>query len=186
MKMTMTRNKIGILAALCALLLLAGCRAPEVRITIGPEFSGAAIQIDFVRVLRTDRARWMEKDIDAYFSPGDPLREEARARGDIFTVHYNVPGKTFVGRIPQDDPLWNRFDFDTGRSEQEFDILVLADLPGLHGAGGPDIRRRIIPLYRRAWSTSFLDTLFRRGLDTLEIHISGEGIQLTPAPLSES
>ena len=182
--MIMMRNRFYFLAGLCALFLLTGCRAPEVRISVAPEYAGAAIQIDFVRVLRTDKQRWLEKDIDAYFSPGDSLREAALGRGDIYTVHVNVPGKNFVGRIGPDDPLWNRFDFDTGRSEQDFDIIVLADLPGVFGPGSQEIRRTVIPLYRRAWSTSFVDVLFRRGLETLEIHISSEGIRLTPAPLT--
>lgn len=185
MKVIKMRNRFFFIAGFFALFLLSGCRAPEVRISVGPEFSGAAIQIDFVRVLRSEKSRWLEKDVDEYFSPGDDLRESALANGDIYTIHYNVPGRDFVARIGQDDPLWNRFDFDTGRTEQDFDIIVLADLPGAFGPDSPEVRRTVIPLYRRAWSTSFLDVVFRRGLDTLEIHLSSEGIRLTPAPLNE-
>ncbi|MGJ8639093.1 MAG: hypothetical protein ACSHYA_06830 [Opitutaceae bacterium] len=179
--------RLKILTVLCSVvLLIAGCDAPEVSFVVDRAYGDATVQVDFVKVERTDLATWLAKDVDEYFSPGDKMRERAAGSGGIYSVYINVPDRRFVDKIGPKDPLWNRFAFESGKSEQSFDILILADLPGDFSAGGKDIRRQVIPLYRKAWSTSMIDVLLRRGLDTLEISISPSGIGLDPAPIAGS
>jgi hypothetical protein len=171
-------------AVLCmTLILLSGCDAPEVVIVVAPEYADATIQIDFVKVPRSEIGIWMAKDLNAYFSHADPLRAQAVERDAIYSVHYNIPDLNYKGLIPTDDPVWERFKFDTGSGEQDFDILVLADLPGVFEPGPNDPRRRVIPLYRKAWPTTFLSRLFGGGkLDQLTVTITEAGILLDPAP----
>ena len=112
------------------LLALVGCDDPDVEIVISPEYQSATIQIDFVKVQRSEMAVWTSMNIDDYFSPGSQFRDFAKQRGDIFTVYYNVPQKTFKGSIRSDDPVWERVEYERG-VEQSFDVIVLADIPGV-------------------------------------------------------
>lgn len=178
----MKARRIGIIAVL-SLLFIPGCKPPEVRITIGPEFANSAIQIDFVRVPRKDVPSWMSLDVDAYFTPGNPLRAEALEKGMIFSVYYGVPNKPFISRVEEDDPVWNQFDFNRGSTAQDFDIIILADLPGVHGTGEQEIRREKIPLYAKAWPSTLWDRLLLRGrIDSLAIEFTADGIRMDPAP----
>ena len=175
--------KIGFLASL-VLLFLVGCDAPDVEIVISPEYQSAMIQIDFVKVKRSEVPIWMGMNIDDYFSPGSQFRDFAKKRGDVFTVYYNVPAKAFQGTIPSDDEVWENFEYERG-SEQSFDIIVLADLPGSYGGSPVDIRRKIIPLQKKSWSISFLDKLLGKGLGKLVISITSGGILLDPPPVEK-
>jgi len=167
--------------ALLALLVLVGCDPPDVEIVIGPEYQSATIQIDFVRVKRSEVPMWMGMDIDDYFSPGSQFRDFAKQRGDIHTVFYNVPEKVFTEKISKNDPVWENFEFERG-GEQSFDVIILADIPGSHGGAPVDIRRQIIPLQKKAWSISFFSKVLGKGLAKLVISITGGGIILDPPP----
>lgn len=172
------------LAILFILLVLVGCDAPDVEIVISPEYQSATIQIDFVRVQRSEVAMWAGMNVDDYFSPNSQFREFAKQRGDIYTVYYNVPEKAFKGSIPSDDPVWENFEYERG-SEQSFDVIILADLPGAYGGLPVDIRRKIIPLQKKAWSISFLNKVLGKGLKELTISITSTGILLDPPPVEE-
>ena len=169
------------LLALLALLTLVGCDPPDVEIVIAPKYQSAMIQIDFVKVERSEVPAWMSMDIDEYFSPGNQFRKFAKQRGDIYTVYYNVPQKTFHGNIENDDPVWEGVEYERS-AEQSFDVIVLADLPGSYGGLPVDIRRRIIPLEKKSWSRSFIGKLFGKGLGKLVISITETGILLDPPP----
>ncbi|MGK0309533.1 MAG: hypothetical protein ACJAT5_000079 [Lentimonas sp.] len=172
------------LVVLFVLLALAGCDAPNVEIIISPEYQSATIQIDFVKVQRSEVPIWMGMSVDDYFSPGSQFRDFAKQRGDIYTVYYNVPGKAFQGTIPSDDSVWENFEYERG-SEQSFDVIILADLPGAYGGLPVDIRRKIIPLEKKSWSISFLDKVFGKGLEKLAISITSGGILLDPPPVED-
>ena len=172
------------IVVLLALLLLAGCDAPNVTIVISPEYQSSTIQIDFVKVQRSEVPVWMGMNIDDYFSPGGQFREFAKQRGDIHTVYYNVPDKAFEGRIASDDPVWEIFEYERG-SEQSFDVVILADLPGAYGGAPVDIRRKVIPLQKKSWSISLLNKVLGKGLEELVISITSGGILLDPPPLEE-
>lgn len=177
-------RKIQIGLLLGVLFLFTGCDAPEVVIVIAPGYDDAVIQVDFVKVPRTQKALWMAIDLDEYFAPGDPLRQRALEQNAIHSVHYNIPGKKFQSTFSRNDPVWRRFGFDTNSTEQDFDIFVLADLPGSFDSSAADPRRRVIPLYRKAWPASFLSRLFGGGrLDRLTVTVSQVGIFLDPAPV---
>ena len=169
------------LLILFVLLTLVGCDPPDVEIVISPEYQSATIQIDFVRVQRSEVPIWMGMNIDEYFSPGSQFRDFAQQRGDIYSVYYNVPQKAFKKSIPSKDPIWQNFEFERG-SEQSFDIVILADLPGAYGGSPIDIRRQVIPLQKKSWSISLLDKLLGKGLEKLVISITSGGILLDPAP----
>ena len=169
------------LLVLLTLLLLAGCDAPEVEIVISPEYQTATIQVDFVKVKRSEVPVWMGMNIDDYFSPGSQFREFAKQRGDVYTVYYNVPKKAFQDTIERDDPVWERFEYERG-TEQSFDVIILADLPGVYGGSPIDIRRKIIPLQKKSWSISFFDKVLGKGLEKLVISITSGGILLDPPP----
>lgn len=170
------------LSLLLCLWVLVGCDAPDVQVVISPEYQSAMIQIDFIRVPRANVPLWKAKDIDEYFSPGDSFREYALARGDVYSIYYNVPQRKFIGQINRGDSVWEQFQFDAGSTDQEFDVVIMADLPGVHGGSPLDIRRQVIPLYKKAWSISFMDKMFGKGLDKLVISITSNGILLDPAP----
>jgi hypothetical protein len=172
------------LIVLFVLLALAGCDAPDVEIVISPEYQSATIQVDFVKVQRSEVPIWMGMNIDEYFSQGSQFREFAKQRGDVYTVYYNVPEKAFKGTIPSDDPVWENFQYERG-SEQSFDIIILADLPGAYGGSPVDIRRKIIPLQKKSWDISILDKLLGKGLEKLVISITSNGILLDPPPVEE-
>lgn len=178
--LTLKRSLLGLLV----LFALVGCDAPDVEIVISPEYQSAMIQIDFVRVQRSEIPVWLGMNIDDYFSPGSQFRDFAKQRGDVYTVYYNVPQKAFKGKIPSDDPVWENFEYERG-SEQEFDVVVLADLPGAYGGAPIDIRRKIIPLQKKSWSISFVDKVLGKGLDKLAISITSNGILLNPPPAEE-
>lgn len=169
---------------LLVLLSLVGCDAPDVEIVVSPEYQSAMIQIDFVRVQRSEIPVWLGMNIDDYFSPGSQFRDFAKQRGDIYTVYYNVPQKAFKGEISSDDPVWENFEYKRG-SEQEFDVVVLADIPGFYAGSPIDIRRKIIPLQKKSWSISFVDKVLGKGLEKLTISISSNGILLDPPPVEE-
>ena len=99
-------------------------------------------------------------------------------------MYYNVPGKAFQGTIPSDDSVWENFEYERG-SEQSFDVIILADLPGAYGGLPVDIRRKIIPLEKKSWSISFLDKVFGKGLEKLAISITSGGILLDPPPVED-
>ena len=160
-------RKSGLLVSFL-LLFLVGCDAPDVEIVISPEYQSAAIQIDFVKVTRSEVPMWMGMDVDEYFSPGSQFRDFAKQRGDV----------------PSDDEIWEKFEYERG-SEQSFDIIVLADLPGTYGGSPVDIRRKIIPLQKKSWSISFIDKLLGKGLGKLIISITSRGILLDPPPIEE-
>ena len=172
------------LSILLVLLALVGCDAPDVEIVISPEYQSAMIQIDFVRVQRSEMPVWMGMNIDDYFSPGSQFRNFAKQRGDVYTVYYNVPQKAFKGKIPSDDPVWENFEYERG-SEQEFDVMILADLPGAHSGSPIDVRRKVIPLQKNSWSISFLNKVLGKGLEQLVISITSSGILLDPPPVEE-
>lgn len=169
---------------LLVVLALSGCDAPNVEIVISPEYQSATIQIDFVKVQRSEVPIWLGMNIDEYFSPGSQFREFAKQRGDVYTVYYNVPGKVFTGSISSDDPVWKNFEYERG-SEQSFDIIILADLPGAYSGSPIDIRRRVIPLQKKSWPISFLDKVLGKGLEKLVISITSGGILLDPPPVEE-
>ena len=166
------------------LLALVGCDAPDVEIVISPEYQSATIQIDFVKVQRSEMAVWTSMNIDDYFSPGSQFRDFAKQRGDIFTVYYNVPQKTFKGSIRSDDPVWERVEYERG-VEQSFDVIVLADIPGVYGDSPFDIRRKVIPLEKKSWSISLIKKVLGKGLDELVISITDQGILLDPEPIEK-
>ena len=170
------------LVILFLLLGLVGCDAPNVEIVISPEYQSATIQIDFVKVQRSEVPIWMGMNVDEYFLPGSQFRDFAKQGGDIYTVYYNVPQKAFQNTIPSDDPVWENFEYERG-SEQSFDVIILADLPGAYGGSPVDIRRQIIPLQKKSWSISLLDKIFGKGLEKLVISITSAGILLDPAPV---
>lgn len=172
------------LTILFILLVLVGCDAPDIEIVISPEYQSATIQIDFVKVQRSEVPMWAGMNVDDYFSPNSQFREFAKQRGDIYTVYYNVPGKAFKGSIPSDDPVWENFQYERG-SEQSFDVIILADLPGAYGGLPVDIRRKIIPLQKKSWSISFLNKVLGKGLEELMISITSTGILLDPPPVEE-
>lgn len=182
--MSRLKGKRG-LVILFVLLSLVGCDAPNVEIIISPEYQSATIQIDFVKVKRSEVPIWMGMNIDEYFSPGSQFRDFAKQRGDIYTVYYNVPQKAFKGTIPSEDPVWESFAFDRGSSEQSFDVIVLADLPGAYSGAPIDIRRQIIPLEKKSWAISFFDKVLGKGLEELAISITSSGILLDPAPIEK-
>lgn len=166
------------------LVALVGCDAPDVEIVISPEYQTATIQIDFVKVKRSEVPIWMGIDIDDYFSPGSQFRDFAKQRGDIYTVYYNVPQKAFEGKFDSEDAVWEKFEYERG-SEQSFDVIVLADLPGAYGGSPIDIRRKIIPLQKKSWSISFFDKVLGKGVERLVISITSSGILLDPSPEEE-
>ena len=169
---------------LFVLLALVGCDAPEVEIVISPEYQSAMMQIDFIKVQRSEVPMWLGLNIDEYFSPGSRFRDFAKQRGDIHTVFYNVPDKTFQSTIPSDDPVWENFEYERS-SEQSFDVIILADIPGVSSGSPVDIRRKIIPLEKNSWSISFLNKVLGKGLEKLTISITSGGILLDPPPVEE-
>lgn len=172
----------GLFAAICGgFFLLVACDPPEVRIELAPDLAGAAIQVDFVRVPRERLDEWMSLDVDAYFSPGNRKRAAAVERGDVYSVFVNVPDRPFLNRIQSNDAVWSRHPFVRRRTDQSFDILIIADMPGVWAAreGTQEVRIRRIPLLRRSWS------LPMRGLEQMTITVSSQGIRLSPAPRGE-
>ena len=169
---------------LTILLALAGCDAPDVEIVISPEYQSSTIQVDFVKVQRSEVPIWMGMNIDDYFSPGSQFRNLAKQRGDIYTVYYNVPQRAFKKEIPSDDPVWESFEYERG-PEQSFDVIVLADIPGVYGGSPIDIRRKLIPLEKKSWSISFFDKVLGKGLEKLVISITSSGILLDPPPVED-
>ena len=167
--------------ALFALLALVGCDVPEVEIVVSPEYQSAAIQVDFVKVQRSEVQAWLSMNIDDYFSPGSKFRDFAKQRGDIFTVYYNIPQKTFKGTIPGDDPAWETVQYENS-AEQSFDVIVLADIPGASGDNPFDIRRKLIPLRKDSWSVSLMNRMLGKGIGKMVISITEGGITLDPAP----
>ncbi len=172
------------LILLFLLLALVGCDAPDVEIVISPEYQSAMIQIDFVKVQRSEVPIWIGMNVDEYFSPGSQFRDFAKQRGDVYTVYYNVPQKAFQGTISSDDSVWENFEYERG-SEQSFDVVVLADLPGSYGSSPVDPRRKVIPLQKKSWSISIFNKLLGKGLEKLVISITSAGILLDPAPVEE-
>ncbi len=167
--------------SLLVLLALVGCDAPDVEIVISQEYQTATIQIDFVKVKRSELPVWMGMNVDEYFSHGSQFREFAIQRGDVYTVFYNVPQKAFQEKIPSDDPVWEKFEYERG-SEQSFDVVILVDLPGAYSGSPVDIRRKVIPLEKKSWSISFFDKVLGKGLEKLVISITSGGILLDPPP----
>lgn len=156
--------------------LLQGCDPPDVLIKADQDLEEAAVQVDFVRVNREDVANWMALSPDSYFSPLNPMREAAISRGTIYSVHLNVPSKTFQANIASRDPIWNRFGFDSRALDQGFDIVVFVDIPGFTDAGPDDPRRKLLPLYRTAWGERY------RRIRLLTVHISTKGLFFDPEP----
>ena len=177
-------RKSGLLCLLF-LFFLVGCDAPDVEVVISPEYETATIQVDFIKVPRSDLSVWLSKDVDEYFTPGDSLREHAFTHGDIYSVYYNVPQQKFNGHVDSKGAVWERFEFDEGSSDQTFDVVIMADIPGVEDGSAVDLRRKVIPLHRKAWSISFMDKIFGGGIDQLTITITSNGILLNPAPLAD-
>jgi len=170
------------LLIIVTLTILVGCKPPDIEIVISPEYQGATIQIDFVKVKRSEIPIWMGMDIDDYFSPGSQFRDFAKQRGDIYTVYYNVPQKAFQSSIASDDPVWETIEYERGVSEQAFDVVVLADIPGVSGGAPVDIRRSVIPMQKKFWSLSFFNKVLGKALSELVISITSQGILLDPPP----
>jgi len=176
-------NKIWQCGPFIALLLfLAGCNTPEVEVVVDRAYADATIQIDFVKIARSD-SRWDNVDVDAYFAPGSPLREEAKNNNRIHTMLYNVPGRMFMGSIAPDSPVWSRFGVEGG-GEPDFDIIVLVDSPVMPSQANGRIRQRKIPLDRGSWDIGLLSRLnpFSDSRLKLKLMITPSGIVLDPAP----
>ncbi|MCD8482272.1 MAG: hypothetical protein LR015_06140 [Verrucomicrobia bacterium] len=174
---------IVLLGILC--LFLTACDPPEVVIQIDPDLQSSTLQIDFIKVNRVQLNTWLEKNIDEFFSPEDLFRRDAAQRGEVYSVYFNVPGKEFEHTIPNTHSIWRNFNFQSNRSEQDFDILILVDMPVAHDTN-PEVRQRVVPLYARAWPSTFLQRwiLQQRGIDKLEITITRTGVRLNPSPVS--
>lgn len=174
---------------ICALLslLLVGCEPPEVVIHIDDDLKQSAVQIDFIKVSRVQMATWLAKDIDEYFSTDDLFRRDARQRGELYSVYFNVPEKEFEQRIPPTHPVWQNFQFVPNRTEQVFDILVFVDIP-LSSDSNPEVRKQVIPLSASAWPSNFFQRwiLQQRGIDKLELTITRTGVRMNPSPVSGS
>jgi hypothetical protein len=164
------------------LFLLAGCNTPDVEVVIDPAYRDATIQIDFVKVARGDM-RWDSVDVDAYFTPGSSLREEAARSDRIYSVLYNVPNQYFNGMIPSDASVWSQFGIK-GSGEPDFDIMVLVDSPVVPSQANGSIRKRKIPLDRASWDIGMLSRLnpFSESSLKLKLTITPSGIVLDPAP----
>ncbi|MCD8482275.1 MAG: energy transducer TonB [Verrucomicrobia bacterium] len=159
------------------LLLLTACDPPEVEFVVEQDVADAAVQVDFVRVPRDQLQQWQDLSPDDYFSPGNRMRQAAVASGAVYSLFSSVPGKAFVPVIQRNDSVWQRFGFDNRTIDQQFDIVVFADLPGDFSGTHLDPRRRLLPLHRRGWAGSL------RTMQKLVVRVSGSGVVFEPEPV---
>ena len=124
-------SKCVLMASSVMLLFLVGGNSPEVEIVISPEYSGAMVQVDFVKVPRSQMSFWLAKDVDEYFSPNDSFRADAVARGDVYSVYYNVPERRFKNRIQKNDSAFEAYKLSV--LQEDFDALVQEAGSSCHG-----------------------------------------------------
>lgn len=181
MAINSARHWLGLVFAGVSLLLLVGCDT-ELTVAVDSSYSDATIQIDFIKIQRGD-VRWTNKDPEDYFTPGDPLREEALLGNRIYEMHYNVPDRKFRNSIGPDSSVWRQFGYD-GRGEPEFDIFVMVDAPVAASDANPQSRKKLIPLDRRSWDVSLLGKLLGGSKLEVNVRITPDGVLLDPAPKS--
>jgi len=152
------------------ILLAAGCSslgrvkptAWNVSIT---KKADASIEVDVIGVTEDEKPLWESYNLDKYWSPGDPRRK--RAAEDKKTTIFEK-GNVFT--VDKKDPQWDRW-LKQGVTE----LVIIAFLPGKFEPGAADMRRRFLPLDRKAWDAK---------KDTLRIEIREDMVKVvTPKKL---
>lgn len=185
-------NKLWQLPLVLLALVLTGCdRDVDVEISLGIDdyYRDATVQIDFVRVSRSETMLWQQVLVSDYFSPGSRLRERAKKEGNILrTVYYQVPKKSFESVLFFDSKDKGKYGIEEGK-EPDFDIFVLVDLPHTDPQTASRIGKFMIPMREKSWQHEFsqMNKLFSAaGFTTLklslQIRITPDGIILNPAP----
>jgi hypothetical protein len=138
------------LALLCAGVGCSNCKpvAREIVVTLddslrGPQGSASTVEVHFVGVNQTDRARWYDYSLDQYWTQGDPLRV--------------TPGKYEMTFGPSEqkkslavtEKVWQEW-----MGKQVDELIVLARIPEISGGapGERDPRRVVVPLGSCRWS----------------------------------
>lgn len=104
-----------------------------------------SVTVNLVGVNDAEAEKWNAKNMNEYWTPNDPLRQDAASYAHVMQFG---PGRSEPKTLSKDDPIWN-----TWSNSGAMHLFVLADLPGSHEArpGSADARRLVLPLDRRRW-----------------------------------
>jgi hypothetical protein len=146
--------------------LVVGCHTPpppvawNIHIT---KVTTASVTVDLMGISRTEDGYWRNsvKPSD-YWNPNRPIRKEAAARAR--TTDFKDQ-KEFL--LSGEDPIWGQW-----ISYGAFELMIMADLPGINDNSPSDPRRVFLPLNKKQWQTKN---------KTIEVEISDSQVRvLTP------
>ena len=135
-------------------------------ITPGDSLKDSSVLVDVVGINPSELPKWQTYSIRDYFTPNDPVRQDAVK----FTAEF-VPGKQNPITLKKGDPLWNKW----MKSGAQY-LVVLADLPLVSKegkVGSQDPRRQLIPLCKCYWPDNTSD---------LDVKVQAGGVSLVNAP----
>jgi hypothetical protein len=164
---------MGRAAAVLSLVLVAlmgvGCNSKRMgvyNIVVTPhsslqDSSGKLSQVEVAIVgVKPDEAKtWNEHKVEQFFSGADPVRSGAEGYTRTMIFNANNPGPQ---SISPKDPIWKVW-----RNRGVMSIVVFANSKNLRvSPGGPDLRRRELPLTTDRWKVDQIDLLIKSsGID---------------------
>jgi hypothetical protein len=170
--------------AVAVLLTLAGCQtAPPWNLSFTAN-TAAPVRMDVVGINVLDKPDWIASSVDDYWTTGIMRKNADRltfklVNGKFILEEAKVPGSdeglsgqsTDTLTIDRKNPVWKEWN----RRNDAY-LVVIGDFPGSN-RGGPDLRKRILPLPKKYWNADDL---------TLRIQILDDQIKVLTPPSAKA
>jgi len=142
--------------------------AYTINVQTAPQLGSSTVRVDLVGVSPADWKQLGPYPVSEYFEPMNPVRESLTKQTFIFGE-----GQPTEQSLPEDADIW-----DTWLGRGALNLLVIADLPGLHKAkpGVADLRRILVPLDKNKWPSGWFS-----GTDSIDVRVTDSRLEiLTP------
>jgi hypothetical protein len=144
-----------------------GCGSPKMGIynlvvtpdsTLRDAGSGKMSQVEvaLVGVKEADAAQWREYKVDSFFSGNDAFRAAAKEYTKTLTFSNDQAGPQ---KVTMKDPIWKVW-----KERGVTHLFIFANSKNLRNApGGPELRRKELPLTTDRWKTETIDIVIKSG-----------------------
>jgi hypothetical protein len=114
------------------------------------------VEVALVGVKEADAATWRDYKVDSFFSGNDPFRAGAKEYTKTLTFSNDQPG---AQTVKEKDPIWKVWK-DRGVTK----LFIFANSKNLKNVpGGPELRRKELPLTTDYWKTETIDIVIKNG-----------------------
>jgi hypothetical protein len=147
-----------------------GCGAPKMgvyNLNVTPDASLrdsasgklSQVEVALVGVKEADAETWRQYKVDAFFSGNDPFRAGAKDYTKTLVFSNDAPA---MQTVKGNDPIWQAW-----RSRGVTRLFIFANSKNLrNAAGGPELRRKELPLTTNYWKTNTIDIVVKSsGID---------------------